>query len=118
MELFITVCVIIWGIALVSLCSRRDIEIHTKLTWVVIVLALNALGALIYLFFGPKRKEVDDRTSRIDGKATPFTPEGESWNPILGENRMAEGEGLNPRKTKSTEPENVDTYFKWPRPAI
>jgi hypothetical protein len=26
--------------------------------------------------------------------------EGESWNPILGENRLAEGEGLNPMKTQ------------------
>ena len=106
MGLFITVCVIIWGIALVSLCSRRDIEIHSKLTWVVTVLVLNALGALIYLFFGPKRREIDDRNSRIDADATPLTPKGQSWNPILGENRLAEGEGLNPRKTKNTEPEN------------
>ena len=106
MELFMTVCVIIWGVALVSLCSRRDIDIHSKLTWVVTVLVLNALGALIYLFVGPKRSGVGDPASQIDADATPLTPKGESWNPILGENRLAEGEGLNPRKTKSTEPEN------------
>ena len=106
MGLFITVCVIIWAAALVSLCNRRDIDIHSKLTWVVTVLALNALGAIIYLFFGPKKRVEDDPASRFDAEATPLTPEGESWNPILGENRMAEGEGLNPRKTKNTEPEH------------
>ncbi len=67
MELFITVFLIIWGVALVSLCSRRDIEIHSKITWLVTVLVLNALGALIYLFFGPNRKEQDDPTSRSNG---------------------------------------------------
>ena len=106
MELFITVCVIIWATALVSLCSRRDIDIHSKITWVVTVLALNALGALIYLLFGPTRKGVDDPVARIDPNATPLTSEGAAWNPILGANRMAEGEGLNPRKTKNTEPDD------------
>lgn len=105
MELFITACLILWGGALVSLCSRRDIEIHRKVSWIVTVLVLNALGAVIYLFLGPKRSVEDDTVSRFDPEATPVTPEGESWNPIIGENRMAEGEGLNPRKTKGGKPE-------------
>ena len=106
MQLFVFVCAVIWTLALVSLCSRRDIEIHRKLTWIVTVLALNALGAIIYFFFGPKKRAIDDPTSRIDADATPVTPQGESWNPILGENRMAEGEGLNPRPTERTESES------------
>jgi hypothetical protein len=90
--------VVIWAIALISLCSRRDIEIHAKLAWVVTVLVLNTLGALIYFFFGPSRQS--------DGapEGAPVTPEGEAWNPILGENRMADGEGLNPKKRETDEP--------------
>ena len=106
MPLFVTVCTLIWAMALISLCSRRDVEIHSKLTWIVTVLVLNALGAIIYFFFGPKRIEIDDPTAQIDADATPMTPQGESWNPILGENRMAEGEGLNPRQTERTESES------------
>jgi hypothetical protein len=105
MPLFVTVCAVIWAMALISLCSRRDIDIHSKLTWVVTVLALLAPGAVIYFFFGPKRRAGDDPTTRIDADATPVTPEGESWNPILGENRLAEGEGLNPREPERTESE-------------
>jgi hypothetical protein len=36
--------------------------------------------------------------------AVPVAPEGISWNPVLGENRMGEGEGLNPRQTETTGP--------------
>lgn len=100
MELLITVCLIIWAVALVSLCSRRDIEIHSKLTWVVTVLVLNALGALIYFAFGPRRQTAEE--TPIDADAVPVTPKGKSWNPILGENRMAAGEGLNPKEKKTT----------------
>ena len=104
MELLAILCALIWAIGLVSLCSRRDIEIHSKLSWVVTVLVLNALGALLYFIFGPRRELSDGQETAIDPDAIPVTPEGRSWNPILGENWMAEGEGLNPKKT--TEPEN------------
>ena len=62
MPLLALVLAIIWIIALVSLCSRRDIDIHDKLSWVVTVLVLNALGALIYFFLGPKRQAADEPT--------------------------------------------------------
>ncbi|MBT3294120.1 MAG: PLDc_N domain-containing protein [Verrucomicrobia bacterium] len=97
MPLFATICALIWVIALISLCGRRDIEIHSKLTWVVTVMVLNAVGAVIYFVFGPKRALAGSAAPPIDADAVPFTPEGESWNPILGENRLAEGEGLNPK---------------------
>ena len=103
MQLFVAACVITWAVALISLCGRRDIEIHDKLTWVVTVLVLNALGALIYFIFGPRRQAI--AKPQIDADAIPVTPEGTSWNPILGENRMAGGEGLNPKVPKSTESE-------------
>ncbi len=104
MGLFIAVCAIIWLVALVSLCSRRDIEIHSKLSWLATVLVLNAVGALIYFVFGPERQTSNE--APVDADAVPVTPEGQSWNPILGENRMAEGEGLNPKKTDAAESEN------------
>ena len=44
MGLFGIVCVIVWVIALVSLCTRRDIDINRKVTWIVTVLVLNAVG--------------------------------------------------------------------------
>ena len=95
MPLLITVCVLIWLSALVSLCSRRDIEIHSKLSWVVTVLVLNTAGALLYFIFAPKR--TPPPKPLIDDDAVPVTPEGQSWNPILGENRLPKGRGLNPK---------------------
>lgn len=107
MELLITECVILWIIlwagALVSLCDRRDIEIHNKVTWIVTVLVLNLLGAILYFVFGPKRQAPTSPECPIDEDAVPHIPEGRSRNPILGENRMPEGQGLNPRNTRSTE---------------
>ena len=93
MELIIVVCVVLWAATLFLLCTRRDIEIHSKLSWVVTLLVLNALGALLYLIFGPKRQEVPDAPD-----TPPYEPEGQSWNPILGYNRFPEGEGLNPKR--------------------
>ena len=98
MRLFVVVGMVIWIWALVSLCSRRDIEIHSKVSWVVTVLVLNAAGALLYFIFGPRGQIADADRAVIDVDAVPITPEGTSWNPILGDNRMAEGEGLNPRQ--------------------
>jgi glucan phosphoethanolaminetransferase (alkaline phosphatase superfamily) len=98
MQLIIALGVILWLLALVLLCSRRDVEIHRKLTWVVTVLVLNVLGALIYFAFGPKR--VLPASAPIDPDAEPIQPLGESWNPILGANRLPPGQGLNPNEAK------------------
>ncbi len=87
MKLFLFVSLILWAIALVSLCSRRDIDVHRKITWVVIVLVLNGLGAVLYLLFGPARHVSED--------GTPVDTQGESWNPFIGQNRMGDGKGLN-----------------------
>lgn len=93
------VCVLaglVWFCALICLCSRRDIEIHRKLTWVVTVLVLSVLGALIYFIFGPSRvMEGADKEFPIDPDAKPYVPPGESWNPILGGNHLPPGQGLN-----------------------
>jgi hypothetical protein len=106
MQLLIAVGVVIWAIALVSLCGRRDIEIHRKVTWIVIVLVLNALGAVLYFAFGPRQQGLPGSDAdRIDPDAEPVNPEGSSWNPILGENRLPAGEGLNPKD--ETAPQDV-----------
>lgn len=89
-------CVLFWAATLVSLCDRRDIEIHRKLSWVVTLLVLNALGALLYLAFGPRREEVPGNADEtIDPDAEPYTPAAASWNPLTGQNRLAAGQGLN-----------------------
>jgi hypothetical protein len=95
--------VLIWLAALVGLLSRRDVEIHDKLTWVVTILLLNGIGGALYFIFGPKRGSSAGESEPVDPDAIPINPEGKSWNPILGENRMADGEGLNPRNTETTE---------------
>lgn len=98
MTLLTIIGLIIWLAAVVSLCSRRDIEIHSKLTWVVTVLILNILGAIVYFIFGPRHApEPAENEFRIDPNAKPFVSPGVSWNPILGENRLPSGQGLNPK---------------------
>lgn len=98
MTFFYILGFILWLVAVVSLCSRRDIEIHAKLSWVVTVLILNVLGALIYFIFGPRRPPTpSDKEIPIDPDAKPYVPPGVSWNPILGENRLPPGQGLNPK---------------------
>jgi hypothetical protein len=46
--------VIIWAVALIGLCSRRDIDVHSKISWVVVLLVFHGLGAIIYFIFSPK----------------------------------------------------------------
>ncbi len=98
MPLFYIIGFIVWIAAVISLCSRRDIEIHAKLSWVVTVLLLNVLGALIYFIFGPRRPpKPTDQEIPIDQDAKPYVPPGASWNPIQGENYLPPGQGLNPK---------------------
>lgn len=52
----VVVLEIIWAISLVNLCSRRDIEIHTKLSWTVALLVLNFSGSIIYYIWLARRK--------------------------------------------------------------
>ena len=34
------ILVVIWATALIGLCSRRDIDVHTKISWLVVVIVL------------------------------------------------------------------------------
>ena len=93
-RLAVVVGVVVWLVGLISLLRRRDIEIHDKLSWVVAVLLLNGVGAIVYFVFGPRR-EPTARSSEEEEDAVPVEPEGMSWNPILGMNRLPRGKGLN-----------------------
>jgi len=96
----IVISLFLWIIALVALLIRRDIDIHDKLSWVVTILLLNGIGAILYFVFGPKRKYSEKTTPEVNENAVPIDPEESSWNPILGQNRMSKGVGLNPKETE------------------
>lgn len=104
MELLAIVCLLIWIGALVMLCSRRDVEINEKLSWVVAILVLNVFGAILYCLFGPKLKTLPTPGDPpIDSDTAPMMQKGKLWNPIIGENHMAEGEGFNSRDIKTSD---------------
>ncbi len=85
MEYLAPISLVLWIIGLVCLLRRRDIDIHDKLTWVVLVLLLNGLGALLYFIFGPRHaKSADHPDSILDQNARPVTTDSE-WDPIRGE---------------------------------
>ena len=79
MELFIISCLLVWMWALVSVCSRRDIDIHDKVSWVVTILVLNALGAMIYLVACPKQEPTSASTCGTHPDTIPESPEGRAW---------------------------------------
>jgi len=99
MEILIAIILLFWGFSLICICSRRDIDVHDKITWVVVILVLNVLGSLVYFALGPKRKLPDDHPDVILSKLKsnkPIAPKGcESWNPIIGYNSNEAGTGLN-----------------------
>jgi len=95
----IIISLFLWIIALVALLIRRDIDIHDKLSWVVTILLLNGIGAILYFVFGPKRKYSERDKPEVNENAVPINPEKSSWNPVLGQNRMSKGVGLNPKET-------------------
>lgn len=49
--------VIIWSIALVAIANGQFYDNTTKLCWFFIVLVLNIIGVLLFVFWG--RKQVD-----------------------------------------------------------
>jgi hypothetical protein len=64
MKIIAIILFVIWVISLISLCSRWDIDVHTKISWIVLLLVLNGIGALIYLLFGPESAQ--QKESRPD----------------------------------------------------
>lgn len=51
------VLIIIWSIALVAIANGRFYDNTTKLCWFFIVLLLNVIGILLFIFWG--RRQVD-----------------------------------------------------------
>ncbi|MCK5804718.1 MAG: PLDc_N domain-containing protein [Lentisphaeria bacterium] len=104
MQLAVALLLALWLISLVSLCSRRDIDVHSKITWVVVVLVFNGFGAILYFVFAPKRQLPEDHPDVVLARdcATQriVTTGSESWNPIVGCNASPPGQGLNPPATK------------------
>ncbi len=91
---------VLWLAGLVHLSLRSDIDRHDKGTWLVVLLLLNGVGAVIYMFFGPRGTLSADHPDAIlppDSDVSPIVNSGaESWNPIQGSNAGAPGVGLNP----------------------
>ncbi len=73
----------IWLAALVPLLRRRDIDIHDKLTWVVVVLVLNVLGAVIYFVFGPCRKLPDSPPDTVFAHSKHEPPQKGLFVPVV-----------------------------------
>ena len=86
MQFLWLIAVLIWIAGLVSILRRRDIDIHDKLTWVVVILLLNALGAILYFIFvaGPRVDPEDHPDAILGPDAEPFAADTE-WDPIRGE---------------------------------
>lgn len=98
MEGIIIFSLIVWGIALIGLCSRRDIDPHDKITWLAVILVLNVVGAIIYFIFSPKYEPSKNSSlPKAPDDSKPIHPEHmKSWNTFIGYNQNAPGEGLNP----------------------
>lgn len=48
---------LIWSIALVTMANSRFYDNTTKLCWFFIILVLNIIGIVLFIFWG--RKEID-----------------------------------------------------------
>lgn len=56
-----------------------------------------------------RRNDMDSNAEPVGEDAVPINPEGRSWNPILGVNPFASGEGLNPIEDTITECPETET---------
>ncbi|MCC5850685.1 MAG: PLDc_N domain-containing protein [Verrucomicrobia bacterium] len=97
----------LWYLPLISLCKRRDLDIHVKINWIVTILVLGLIGSVIYLLFGPSRPY----ESEYDPDVEPYEPGGKTWNPILGTNDFQQGVGLNPNR-KSFQDSQAERHQK------
>lgn len=56
---------LIWSVALVTMANSRFYDNTTKLCWFFIILVLNIIGIVLFIFWG--RKEID-YGEKITGK--------------------------------------------------
>ena len=52
---------IIWSVALVAIANGRFYDNTTKLCWFFIVLVLNIVGILLFIFWGRKQVDYNNR---------------------------------------------------------
>ena len=50
--LLLLIVIIIWSVALVAVANGRFIDNTTKICWFLIILFLNLLGVLLFVFWG------------------------------------------------------------------
>jgi hypothetical protein len=55
---------LIWSVALVTIANSRFSDNTTKLCWFFIILVLNIIGIVLFVFWG--RKEIDYNGKRPD----------------------------------------------------
>lgn len=54
---------IIWSVALVAIANGRFYDNTTKLCWFFIVLVLNIVGILLFIFWGRKQIDYNNRNT-------------------------------------------------------
>lgn len=84
-----------------------QIDLTRLVVWSFIILALMLIAIGFISDLDDKNKKSQNKPSKqntpdeaIDPDAEPLEPSGQSWNPILGANQFAAGEGLNPADKK------------------
>ena len=102
-ELAIFLLLVLWLAGVISLCGRRDIDVHDKISWLATILILNGFGSLLYFAYGPKRKRCGDHPDQIPSPEARPLENALVYNPILGGNFNGNGQGLNVRMPEESE---------------
>lgn len=55
---------LIWSIALVTMANSRFYDNTTKLCWFFIILVLNIIGIVLFIFWGRKEIDYGDKITR------------------------------------------------------
>ena len=52
------ICLILWLLTVISLLKRQDMKEVDKIVWVIVLCALNILGATLYWFLAPGKESL------------------------------------------------------------
>lgn len=55
---------LIWSVALVTMANSRFYDNTTKLCWFFIILVLNIIGIVLFIFWGRKEIDYGDKITR------------------------------------------------------
>ena len=61
LAVFVIPVLILWGYAIVSLVSRRDLGIGAKLLWLLAIVVLPLIGSILYFMLRPAPQEQNRR---------------------------------------------------------